>query len=181
MQRYLKPQDRSSITHLDIPEWDKFTFLLTMAFDTCFHACPCIQWWLTMTCVTFFLHMVNWRFHFVDWVSYCRIVIKEDIDSALFKQHLRHFSQATGTPFTVDPLLGSFGEYAERPLRQQFIDGTLNVDDLDVDYYTKEFLRELQRKPTNPPAINTTINPKIYNAITKIGQRRPVRHLAADT
>eukprot|EP00957_Ditylum_brightwellii_P068859 5227216-Ditylum_brightwellii.AAC.1 len=76
------------------------------------------------------------------------------MDRALFKQHLRHFSQATGTPFTVDPLRSSFGEYAELPLGQQFRDGTLDVNDLEVDYYTKEFLRELQKKPTDPPEIN---------------------------
>eukprot|EP00957_Ditylum_brightwellii_P025808 1952105-Ditylum_brightwellii.AAC.1 len=80
--------------------------------------------------------------------------------AALFKQHLRHFSQATGTPFTVKPLLGSFGEYAERPLGQQFRDGTLIVDNLDVDYHTKEFLCDLQRKSTDPPTINTTIKPQ---------------------
>eukprot|EP00957_Ditylum_brightwellii_P136349 10398591-Ditylum_brightwellii.AAC.1 len=79
------------------------------------------------------------------------------MDAALFKQHLRHFSQATSTHFTLDPLLGCFREYAERPLGQQLRDGTLSVDDLDVDYHTKEFLRDLQRKPTNPPTINTTI------------------------
>eukprot|EP00957_Ditylum_brightwellii_P117741 8982409-Ditylum_brightwellii.AAC.1 len=76
------------------------------------------------------------------------------MDGALFKQHLRHFSQATGTPFTVNPLWSSFGEYAELPLSQQFRDGTLDVDGLEVDNYTKEFLHELQRKSTDPPEIN---------------------------
>eukprot|EP00957_Ditylum_brightwellii_P083349 6336849-Ditylum_brightwellii.AAC.1 len=113
MKKYLKTQNKAGITHLDIPEWDKFDFLLIMAFGSYFRTHPPIQWWLTMTYVTFFLHMVNWQFHFVDWVSYCRIVIKEEMDKALFKQHLCHFSQATGTPFTVNPMQISFGEYAE--------------------------------------------------------------------
>eukprot|EP00957_Ditylum_brightwellii_P197587 15053435-Ditylum_brightwellii.AAC.1 len=146
------------ITHIKDHEskkqWDKFDFLLIMAFGSCFHTHPPIQWWLTMTCVTFFLHMVDWRFHVVDWVSYHRIVIKEEMDRALFKQHLCHFSQATGTPFTVNPLQSSFGEYAELPLGQQFRDGTPDVDNLEVDNYTKEFLCELQRKSTDPPEIN---------------------------
>eukprot|EP00957_Ditylum_brightwellii_P070484 5354994-Ditylum_brightwellii.AAC.1 len=79
------------------------------------------------------------------------------MDKDLFKQHLRHFSQATGTLLTVNPLRSSFGEYAKLPLGQQFRDGTLDVDDLEVDSYTKEFLCELQRKPTDPPEINTIL------------------------
>eukprot|EP00957_Ditylum_brightwellii_P008316 629454-Ditylum_brightwellii.AAC.1 len=43
MQRYLKPQNKAGITHLNIPEWDKFDFLLIMAFGSCFHAHPPIQ------------------------------------------------------------------------------------------------------------------------------------------
>jgi hypothetical protein len=160
MQRYLKPQDRAGITHLDIPEWDKFEFMLVMIIGSCFTNVPTIQWWLTVTCLTFFLHMVDWRFHFVEWVSYRRIVIKEDLDAALLKQHMRHFSQAMGTPFTVNPLLNTFGEYAEKPTGVAFREGTANIDDIEVNDITKEFLKELQRQPEDPPEIDTTITYK---------------------
>eukprot|EP00957_Ditylum_brightwellii_P087718 6679899-Ditylum_brightwellii.AAC.1 len=76
---------------------------------------PSIQWWLAITCIGIFLNQVDWRFHFIDWVSYRQIVLKEDMDKVLFEQHVRHFNQATGTPFTVDPLLSKFGELAEKP------------------------------------------------------------------
>eukprot|EP00957_Ditylum_brightwellii_P106154 8097987-Ditylum_brightwellii.AAC.2 len=136
MKQYLKPQDRAGITHLDV------------------------QQWLTITCVTFFLHMVDWRFHFVDLVSYKQIVIKDEMDTALFKQHLRHFSQASGTPFTTDPILSVFGEYAENDAGEAYRNGTLNLDTLGVNDITKEFLKELQRKENNPPEINTTVSHK---------------------
>eukprot|EP00957_Ditylum_brightwellii_P018026 1358441-Ditylum_brightwellii.AAC.1 len=79
-----------------------------------------IQWRLTITCITFFLYIVDWRFHFVDWASYRRIIIKEEMGAVLFKQHLQHFSKATRTPFTVDPLLLAFGEFAEKEAMEQF-------------------------------------------------------------
>eukprot|EP00957_Ditylum_brightwellii_P077545 5892680-Ditylum_brightwellii.AAC.1 len=58
------------------------------------------------------------------------------MEAALFQQHVRHFSQAMGTPFTTGPL---------------------DIDTLDTDIYTKEFLKELQRNDDNPPEINCTI------------------------
>eukprot|EP00957_Ditylum_brightwellii_P165313 12586816-Ditylum_brightwellii.AAC.1 len=110
MRKYLKPDDCSGLTQLDIPEWDKFEFMLTLSSTSLFLTAPSlIKWWLTMTCVIFFLYMVDWRFHFIDWINYRRVVIKEEMDAALFKQHLCHFSQATGTPFSINPLLSTLG------------------------------------------------------------------------
>eukprot|EP00957_Ditylum_brightwellii_P155684 11852086-Ditylum_brightwellii.AAC.1 len=96
MRRYLKPDDHLGLTQLDIPDWDKFEFMLILGSASLFLTAPYLmQWWLTMMCVTFFLHTVDWRFNFIDWISYRRVVIKEEMDAALFKQHHHHFSQAT--------------------------------------------------------------------------------------
>eukprot|EP00957_Ditylum_brightwellii_P126357 9632668-Ditylum_brightwellii.AAC.1 len=40
-----------------------------------------------------------------------------------------------------------------------FREGTLDLDQLNVDHYTAEFLQKLQCQPTNPPCINTDISP----------------------
>eukprot|EP00957_Ditylum_brightwellii_P141010 10742624-Ditylum_brightwellii.AAC.1 len=81
------------------------------------------------------------------------------MDAALFKEHLHHFSQATGTPFTINPLLSTLGEYDEPPDGEKFREGTLNIETLPVEKYTKEFLKEIQQKPHDPPTIDTTIHP----------------------
>eukprot|EP00957_Ditylum_brightwellii_P177496 13518861-Ditylum_brightwellii.AAC.1 len=62
------------------------------------------------------------------------------MDTALFHQHLRHFSQATET---------QGGE--------EFRKGTLDIDNLPVYKYTKKFLHELTRTKDNPPEINTQL------------------------
>eukprot|EP00957_Ditylum_brightwellii_P172909 13163989-Ditylum_brightwellii.AAC.1 len=79
------------------------------------------------------------------------------MDTALFHQHLRHFSQATGTPFTVNPLVNTFGEYAETPGGEEFRKGILDIDNLPVDKYTKEFLHELTQTKDDPPKISTQL------------------------
>eukprot|EP00957_Ditylum_brightwellii_P172826 13157004-Ditylum_brightwellii.AAC.3 len=79
-------------------------------------------------------------------MSYRYIVIKEERDAALFVQHICHFSQATGTLFTIDPIISQFGEYAEKPKVQQFRDGTLDIEILDVNDYTKDFLTDIQQQ-----------------------------------
>eukprot|EP00957_Ditylum_brightwellii_P210996 15365645-Ditylum_brightwellii.AAC.1 len=112
---------------------------------------------MTITCGTFFLHMVDWRFYFINWVSYCWIVIQEEIDAALFKQHLWHFSQAAGTPFTTNPIMSKFGEYAKKSDGVKYRDRILNLQQIGVDKYIKEFLTGLQHQPYDPPAIDTTI------------------------
>eukprot|EP00957_Ditylum_brightwellii_P210872 15365507-Ditylum_brightwellii.AAC.1 len=81
------------------------------------------------------------------------------MDAALFKQHLQHFSQATGTPFTINPLLSTFREYTETQEGKKFRDGSLSIDQLPVEKYTREFLKELQKKPSDPTPINTNLCP----------------------
>eukprot|EP00957_Ditylum_brightwellii_P087608 6669693-Ditylum_brightwellii.AAC.1 len=78
------------------------------------------------------------------------------MDAALFDQHVKHFSQAQGTPPTVVPI-STFGKYAEST-GQTYRDGTLNLDNLNLDQYTLTFLKELQHTPEDPPLINTNIS-----------------------
>eukprot|EP00957_Ditylum_brightwellii_P007339 557272-Ditylum_brightwellii.AAC.1 len=79
------------------------------------------------------------------------------MDSALFQQHVRHFSQATGTPFTVNPLVNVLGKYAEVQGREQYRNGTLDIENLDVDNYTKEFLKEMQHTSDDSLEIDATL------------------------
>eukprot|EP00957_Ditylum_brightwellii_P011551 873344-Ditylum_brightwellii.AAC.1 len=79
------------------------------------------------------------------------------MEAALFRQHVRHFSQAMGTLFTTGPVQELFGDLAEKDSRVAFRQGQLDIDTLVMDKYTKEFLKELQRKDDDPPEIDCTI------------------------
>eukprot|EP00957_Ditylum_brightwellii_P075006 5700452-Ditylum_brightwellii.AAC.1 len=79
------------------------------------------------------------------------------MDKALFHQHVNHFSQAEETPPTVAPIT-DFGKYAEEAMGVAFREGKLDLEKLNVDKYTKEFLKELQQKTTDPPCINTQLS-----------------------
>eukprot|EP00957_Ditylum_brightwellii_P138539 10560435-Ditylum_brightwellii.AAC.1 len=71
------------------------------------------------------------------------------MDKVLFHQHVGHFSQADGTLPTHKPIT-EFELYAEKPLGRAFCNNTLNIDNLDADSFTKEFLKELKRKTIRP-------------------------------
>eukprot|EP00957_Ditylum_brightwellii_P205215 15342879-Ditylum_brightwellii.AAC.1 len=157
MQRYLQPQDKAGITHLDIPEWDKLFLFLVIIFGLFFNQVPSLQWWLAISYDGIFLNQVDWRFHFLDWVSYRCVVIKEDMDKALFEKHVCHFSQATGTPFTVNPLLSQFRELEEKQAGVQFCTGTLDLTSSNVNDITQELLAKLQQQPSDPPEIDTSL------------------------
>eukprot|EP00957_Ditylum_brightwellii_P095186 7249480-Ditylum_brightwellii.AAC.1 len=61
-----------------------------------------------------FFTLVDWETLFGEWVLYSTVVIKEEIEAALFCQHIKHFSQAAGMPFTTMPTIEKFGEYAKK-------------------------------------------------------------------
>eukprot|EP00957_Ditylum_brightwellii_P209043 15359997-Ditylum_brightwellii.AAC.1 len=81
------------------------------------------------------------------------------MNCALFKQNVQHFSQADGPSLTRKPII-DFEQYAELPLREAFCNGTLNIDRPNTDCYTKEFLKELQCQPSDPPCISTELGAK---------------------
>eukprot|EP00957_Ditylum_brightwellii_P011883 895463-Ditylum_brightwellii.AAC.1 len=80
------------------------------------------------------------------------------MDKALFKQHMHHFNQASKTLFTVDPIRSKFGDIVEQEKSIAYRNRNLNCEDLGLDQYTTEFLKELQRNKNDPPEINTKIN-----------------------
>eukprot|EP00957_Ditylum_brightwellii_P108735 8294767-Ditylum_brightwellii.AAC.1 len=90
------------------------------------------------------------------------------MESALFQLHVRHFSQAKGTPLTTSPILDIFGELAEKHEGELYHKGQLNIDELDIDQYTKEFLQDLQQQPDDHPFIDTTVTPQEFRKQYKI-------------
>eukprot|EP00957_Ditylum_brightwellii_P028557 2157348-Ditylum_brightwellii.AAC.1 len=89
------------------------------------------------------------------------VVIKDEMDLVLYLHHLMRFSQAIGTPMTVEPLATLFGQYANTPFAKEFLAGRANTDALNLNKYTTTFLKKLQCKPTDPPHIDTPINAKV--------------------
>eukprot|EP00957_Ditylum_brightwellii_P000555 42978-Ditylum_brightwellii.AAC.1 len=55
-------------------------------------------------------------------------------------------------------LAQKFGMYAETEFRAQYQEGKANIEALETDKYTKEFLTELQHQPNDPPTIDTHID-----------------------
>eukprot|EP00957_Ditylum_brightwellii_P009420 712000-Ditylum_brightwellii.AAC.1 len=51
-----------------------------------------------------------------------------------------------------------FGMYAETEFGTQYQEGKANIEALETDKYTKEFLTELQCRPSDPPTIDTQID-----------------------
>eukprot|EP00957_Ditylum_brightwellii_P190449 14497403-Ditylum_brightwellii.AAC.1 len=77
------------------------------------------------------------------------------MENALLNQHVAHFRQAETIPMASQYLTNIFGKLAKTEYGQQFCQGTTGIDKLHTDIYTKEFLKKLQRKPSDPPEINT--------------------------
>eukprot|EP00957_Ditylum_brightwellii_P125100 9536534-Ditylum_brightwellii.AAC.1 len=82
------------------------------------------------------------------------------MDIAMHKQHILHFSQAASMPFTTKPLVNLFDKFADTPFGREFRAGYANIDELQNDKVTKEYLKELVRKPTDSPVMETTITAK---------------------
>eukprot|EP00957_Ditylum_brightwellii_P145445 11075258-Ditylum_brightwellii.AAC.1 len=117
LRRYLKPEERAGITHVNVPEWSMLTLPMILYLDQLYPSTP--PWWHTILCFTLFLHQVKWQDNFVDIVQHKYVVIKEDMDVALFDQHVKHFRQTQGTPLIVLPI-STFGKCAESETRQAY-------------------------------------------------------------
>ena len=55
-----------------------------------------------------------------------------EIMKLLLKRNCKHFSQATGTPFTIDPLLTVVGEDGTTAGADKILDGTYDIGSLDL-------------------------------------------------
>eukprot|EP00957_Ditylum_brightwellii_P128485 9799957-Ditylum_brightwellii.AAC.1 len=89
------------------------------------------------------------------------IVEKENLDRSLARQHIKHFGQAQGTPFTTTPLTEIFGEALETEATKKFVDNNLDPNSIDsIDETTLKVLQGLIPNNTNPPQIDTIITSK---------------------
>eukprot|EP00957_Ditylum_brightwellii_P170573 12984042-Ditylum_brightwellii.AAC.1 len=70
--------------------------------------------WMATACLTMFLQLTPWYEMFLDIIQYCQVVIRDKMEAALFRQHVRHFSQAMGIPFTTGPVQELLGDLAEK-------------------------------------------------------------------
>ena len=101
LRRYLNSKDRAGLHHVDVPEWDQFEFALFLCWTAAFQHVLQIQMWMATACLTMFLLLTPWYEMFLDIIQYRRVVIRDKMEAALFRQHVWHFSQAMGTPFTT--------------------------------------------------------------------------------
>jgi len=74
------------------------------------------------------------------------------IKRLVLQQHHKHFSQANGTTFTINPLCNLINDECTSEYTQQILAGTANIDDLQVNKYTKALLNHLTTKV--PPSEN---------------------------
>jgi len=70
----------------------------------------------------------------------------QEIEQLVLQQHRKHFSQADGTIFTVEPLRTLINDECTSEYAQKVLDGTANIEDLPVDEYTKTLLLHLKTK-----------------------------------
>ena len=80
------------------------------------------------------------------------------MERLLLQHHKKHFHQAYGTPFTVDPLLTLFGSGTDSKHSEQFRNNELDPSTINLPHKEiNDFLNVLQPHPTDPPPIDTTL------------------------
>jgi len=73
----------------------------------------------------------------ITWKS---VYDPNEIENLVLHQHRKHFSQAQGSPFTVEPLSTLVNDTADSPFAKQVLEGTADIDSLQIDKYTKDLL-----------------------------------------
>eukprot|EP00957_Ditylum_brightwellii_P024427 1844509-Ditylum_brightwellii.AAC.1 len=118
----------------------------------------------------------------LDTVSYRRVVVKEEIDTALFKQHVKHFSQVETekNPFTTN-LLKQLGSYAETTLGTLFRTPEKELPDLDLDTYTKELPKHSKEKRQTHPRLTLPSLLLMSKTTIKYGRSRQAHHRMGGT
>eukprot|EP00957_Ditylum_brightwellii_P121221 9244556-Ditylum_brightwellii.AAC.1 len=69
VKNYLKPENCTCLTQVDIPEWDKLKVWLTDTIAHSFTHLPQAQWWLTIAIIPFFFALMNWKELFISAIS----------------------------------------------------------------------------------------------------------------
>jgi len=88
-------------------------------------------------------------------ITWTTLYDPSELETAVLQQHRQHFSQATGTPFTVTPLRELINDECTSEYAIQILNGTANINDLPIDEYTKDLLTQLKTKV--PPTENPTL------------------------
>eukprot|EP00957_Ditylum_brightwellii_P003387 256952-Ditylum_brightwellii.AAC.1 len=65
------------------------------------------------------------------------------MNALLLEHHRLHFSQAKNTPLVSEPLKEQIGYTGEGPLAKALKQGDVDIERLQTDGYTTDFLREL--------------------------------------
>eukprot|EP00957_Ditylum_brightwellii_P209631 15362541-Ditylum_brightwellii.AAC.1 len=79
------------------------------------------------------------------------------MEKELMQHHVIHFSQAVETLFNQHPSKEIIGYTAQGLLAKQPKNGITNIQEVDVDDYTRDILEELKWKPHYPPNIDSTL------------------------
>eukprot|EP00957_Ditylum_brightwellii_P096104 7321981-Ditylum_brightwellii.AAC.1 len=159
LRQYVMPgKNRTGLSQVDVPEWDKAEFVLLMGITNLHHQFQPLQWWFGMTMFAMLDKLTAWKDHILPVVSHQRVIVKEETEQALFDQHVKHFSQAEtdGTPFTTGQLK-ALRKYAETALEGEFRTSEVDLLYLNLDKYTAEFVKELKCIPEDPPEIDTKL------------------------
>jgi hypothetical protein len=97
MRRCLKPEEKGKITQIEVPEWDKFEFMMILGLGTTLRkVTPQLQWLFILYFYIIGQTFTDWKNYTIDLVSYKRIVLKDELDNELCLHHIKHFR---GNPF----------------------------------------------------------------------------------
>jgi len=67
-----------------------------------------------------------------------------NIKAKILQQHKKHFSQAGGSAFTMEPLKSLINDKCTSQFAWQILNGTADIESLDVNNYTKSLLQHLK-------------------------------------
>lgn len=77
---------------------------------------------------------------------------KDRINELLIDRNREHFSQADGTPFTIQPLRDLFGKYGTNEASDLLIKGELDVDSIEgISEATRSILKKMKERREIPP------------------------------
>ena len=87
----------------------------------------------------------------------------------LLEQNAKHLRQSTidGTPFASGPLNQCFGLFGTSDQADVILNGTLNIENLNLSDEVKAWLHELAYDDGEPPPVEVTISPAQFSQSVK--------------
>ena len=76
----------------------------------------------------------------------------DEMEEKLLEFCHHHFAQAEGTPFTIEPLKSLVGDTGFSEFCDQLLNGTIDLESLDIPNHTKLFLKHLHHKVAEAPS-----------------------------